>query len=63
MWTRFSGVEASESPNPSAIPPEAYLVPVAYFDRLLKQLEDLQDAQLVRQRAYGPFIEISPDTL
>lgn len=43
--------------------PEAYLVPAAYFERLLNQLEDLQDAQLVRQRADGPFIEISPDAL
>jgi antitoxin StbD len=43
--------------------PEAYLVPAAYFERLLNQLEDLQDAQLVRQRADGPFIEISPDDL
>jgi antitoxin StbD len=43
--------------------PEAYLVPAAYFERLLNQLEDLQDAQLVRQRADGPFIEIHPDDL
>ena len=43
--------------------PEAYLVPAAYFERLLNQLEDLQDAQLVRQRANGPFIEINPDDL
>jgi antitoxin StbD len=39
------------------------LVPAAYFERLLNQLEDLQDAQLVRQRANGPFIEINPDDL
>ena len=43
--------------------PEAYLVPAAYFERLLKQLEDLQDAQLVRKRADGPFIEIRLDAL
>ena len=43
--------------------PEAYLVPAAYFERLLNQLEDLQDAQLVRQRSNGPFIEINPDDL
>ena len=43
--------------------PEAYLVPAAYFERLLKQLEDLQDAQLVRQSADGPFIEIRLDAL
>jgi antitoxin StbD len=43
--------------------PEAYLVPAAYFERLLNQLEDLQDAQLIRQRANGRFIEINPDDL
>jgi antitoxin StbD len=43
--------------------PEAYLVPAAYFERLLNQLEDLQDAQLIRERANGPFIEIRPGAL
>ena len=40
--------------------PEAYLVPAAYFERLLNQLED---AKLVHERANGPFIEIDPDAL
>jgi antitoxin StbD len=43
--------------------PEAYLVSAIYFERLLKQLEDLQDAQLIRERANGPFIEIRPGAL
>ena len=43
--------------------PEAYLVSAAYFEQLLKQLEDLQDAQLIRERANGPFIEIRPGAL
>jgi antitoxin StbD len=43
--------------------PEAYLVSAAYFEQLLKQLEDLQEAQLIRERANGPFIEINPDDL
>ena len=43
--------------------PEAYLVPAAYFERLLNQLEDLEDAKLVQERAQGPFIEINPDDL
>jgi antitoxin StbD len=43
--------------------PEAYLVSATYFEQLLKQLEDLQDAQLIRERANGPFIEIRPDAL
>lgn len=43
--------------------PEAYLVPAPYFERLLNQLEDLEDARLVRERASGPFIEVRPDEL
>ena len=43
--------------------PEAYLVPAAYFERLLNQLKDLEDAKLVQERAQGPFIEINPDDL
>jgi antitoxin StbD len=43
--------------------PEAYLVPAAYFERLLNQLEDLEDAKLAQERANGPFIDISPDAL
>ena len=43
--------------------PEAYLVPAAFFERLLLQLEDLEDAKLVRERMNGPFIDVSPDEL
>lgn len=43
--------------------PEAYLVPAAYFERLLAKIEDLEDAQLVTARANGPFIEIDPHAL
>ncbi len=43
--------------------PEAYLVPAAYFEVLLDQLEDLEDALTVRQRADGPFVEVNPDDL
>lgn len=38
--------------------PEAYLLPAALYEKLLSQLEDAQDAQLVRERADGPFIEV-----
>ena len=43
--------------------PEAYLVPAAFFERLLQQLEDLEDAKLVRERMNGPFVDVSPDEL
>jgi antitoxin StbD len=42
---------------------EAYLVSAAYFEQLLEQLEDLQDAQLIRERANGPLIEIRSGAL
>ncbi|SSY80327.1 type II toxin-antitoxin system Phd/YefM family antitoxin [Alysiella crassa] len=30
--------------------PEAYLVPAAYYEQLMDYLEDLEDAEIVRQR-------------
>ncbi|NIM41878.1 MAG: type II toxin-antitoxin system prevent-host-death family antitoxin [Hydrogenophaga sp.] len=43
--------------------PEAYLVPAAHYERLLTQLEDLQDLQLARERADGPFVKVALDEL
>lgn len=43
--------------------PEAYLLPAAMYEQLLDQLDDAQDAQLVRERAAGPFIEVNPAEL
>lgn len=43
--------------------PEAYLLPAAYYERLMAYLEDLEDAKLVRERADGPFVEVSLDKL
>lgn len=43
--------------------PEAYLLPAAYYERLMTYLEDLEDAKLVRERADGPFVEVSLDEL
>lgn len=43
--------------------PEAYLLPAAHYERLMAYLEDLEDAKVVRERAAGPFIEVSPDEL
>jgi len=38
--------------------PEAYLLPAAMYEKLLDQLEDAEDALLVRERAAGPFVEV-----
>ena len=38
--------------------PEAYLLPAAMYEKLLEELEDAEDAQLVRERAAGPFIDV-----
>lgn len=43
--------------------PEAYLLPASHYERLLAHLEDLEDAKLVRERADGPFVEVSLDEL
>jgi antitoxin StbD len=43
--------------------PEAYLLPAALYERMLEQLDDAQDARLVRERANGPFIEVQLDDL
>ncbi len=43
--------------------PEAYLLPAAYYERLMGYLEDLEDARLVHERANGPFVEVGLDEL
>ncbi|WP_295402103.1 type II toxin-antitoxin system Phd/YefM family antitoxin [uncultured Thiocystis sp.] len=43
--------------------PEAYLLPAVYYEQLMTYLEDLEDAALVRERAAGPFIDVSLDDL
>ncbi len=43
--------------------PEAYLLPAAYYEKLLERLEDLEDAKLVRERQTGPFVEVDLDDL
>ena len=43
--------------------PEAYVLPAAYYEQLIARLEDLEDAQLIRERAQGPFVEVSLDDL
>ena len=43
--------------------PEAYLVPAGHYERLMIHLEDMEDANLVRERGNGPFVEIGIDEL
>jgi antitoxin StbD len=43
--------------------PEAYLLSADYFEQLMARIEDLEDAQLVRERAGGPFVDVSLDEL
>ncbi|OGB32954.1 MAG: prevent-host-death protein [Burkholderiales bacterium RIFCSPLOWO2_12_FULL_61_40] len=43
--------------------PEAYLLPAGHYERLMAHLEDLEDAQLVRERSDGPFVEVDIDAL
>lgn len=43
--------------------PEAYLLPAAYYERLLERLEDLEDAKLVNERGDGPFVKMHLDEL
>ncbi len=42
---------------------EAYLLPAAHYEMLMAYLEDLEDAQLVRERSQGPFVKVSLDDL
>ena len=43
--------------------PEAYLLPAAYYEKLLERLEDLEDSKLVRERQDGPFVNVDIDDL
>ena len=43
--------------------PEAYLLPAAHYERLLADLEDLEDAKVVQERIGGPFVEVALDEL
>ena len=43
--------------------PESYLLSAKFYETLLAKIEDLEDKQLVLERANGPFIELSIDDL
>ena len=63
----YAGILKEADDSPVAVlnhnRPEAYLLPAAHYQRLMARLEDLEDAQLVRERADGPFVEVSLDEL
>jgi len=42
---------------------EAYLLPAAHYEMLMAYLEDLEDAQWVRERSEGPFVKVNLDDL
>lgn len=43
--------------------PEAYLIPARDYERLMDYLEDLQDAQTVRERAHEQAVKVNLDDL
>jgi len=63
----FAGIIKQAADCPVAIlnhnRPEAYLLPAAHYEQLMAHLEDLEDAMRVRERADGPFVEVSLDEL
>ncbi|MFM1907565.1 MAG: hypothetical protein RLZZ591_1242 [Pseudomonadota bacterium] len=63
----YAGVLKQADDGPVAVlnhnRPEAYLLPASHYQQLLAQLEDLEDAKLVRDRAEGPFVEVVLDDL
>lgn len=63
----FATIIKQADENPVAIlnhnRPEAYLLPAAYYERLMAYLEDLEDARMVHERAKGSFVEVSLDEL
>lgn len=63
----FAGILTQAGDQPVAVlnhnRPEAYLLSAAHYERLLTQLEDLEDAARVRERSEGPFVEVSLDDL
>lgn len=63
----YANILRQADDNPVAVlnhnRPEAYLLPASHYERLMAYLEDMEDAKLVRERADGPFVEISLDQL
>jgi antitoxin StbD len=39
------------------------LLPAALYEHLMSYVEDLEDAKLARERADGPFVDVTLDDL
>ncbi len=63
----YAGILKQADDGPIAVlnhnRPEAYLLPASHYEKLMDYLEDLEDAQLVRERANGPFVQVKIDDL
>lgn len=63
----YAGILKQADDGPIAVlnhnRPEAYLLPASHYEQLMEHLEDLEDAQLARERSAGPFVEVSLDAL
>lgn len=63
----FSTVLSQAGNDPVAVlnhnRPEAYLLSAAHYERLIERLEDLEDANLARERKDGPFVDVALDEL
>ena len=63
----YAGILKQAEDGPIAVlnhnRPEAYLLPASHYEQLMEQLEDLEDAQLARERSAGPFVEVNLNDL
>ncbi|MDR1947214.1 MAG: type II toxin-antitoxin system prevent-host-death family antitoxin [Desulfovibrio sp.] len=63
----FSTILSQAEGDPVAVlnhnRPEAYLLSVAHYERLLDRLEDLEDMKLIQERSGGPFVEVNLNEL
>lgn len=63
----YAGILKQADDGPIAVlnhnRPEAYLLPASHYEKLMDYLEDLEDAQLVHERANGPFVQVKLDEL
>ena len=64
---RYAHVVAEAEGQPVAVlnnnRPEAYLVPAGYFEWLINRLEDMEDAELIRQRTGEPSVAVTLEEL
>jgi PHD/YefM family antitoxin component YafN of YafNO toxin-antitoxin module len=42
---------------------EAYLLSAIHYGQLMEHLENLEDAQLARERCGGPFVDVTLNAL